>query len=257
MLLATDIGNSSINIGFFIDGKPIVRKLDSFPERLSSEYLEVFKGFLAQNGIDKRPTGCIISSVVPGLASSVLEAARMITGNEPLIMSASLAEKFFTLDVDAPDEVGPDRIASSLGAYELFGAPCAVIDFGTATTVNFVFKGGVFKGGAIMPGLGLMRDSLSGRTARLPNVELRPAQSALGRNTEDAILSGVLCGTAGAVEGIISSVEKQEGVRFKVAITGGYSALMAGHMSRLDFHEPDLTLIGLKKTYDKVVHART
>lgn len=248
MLIAIDIGNSSINIGFFNGEELIVRKMDTYPLLPPSGYSD----FL-EKSMDKaawgRVTSVIITSVVPGHTPVVEEGAKKLTGKEPLIAGHS-DFRWMRFSVEAPEEVGVDRLAGAAAAARLFGPPVAVVDFGTATTVNFVGGGGVFKGGAILPGVKLMGSALSSGTARLPGLMLtaegKKAVTPLGKDTEGAILSGILLGTAGAVERIIAGVEAEEGEIYKVAVTGGYMKFVLPHLKRVDFTEPALVLKGLK-----------
>jgi type III pantothenate kinase len=159
------------------------------------------------------------------------------------------------LDVSTPESLGPDRIASAAAAFELFGAPVAVVDFGTATTVDFIKEEGVFSGGVIIPGVGLMLKSLSGETARLPQAGVRRPESALGKDTEGCLLSGVVYGTAGAVERVIEEVEREEGLSYGVAVTGGYLDCIRPYLRRADYVEPDLTLKGLRMIYRRTADA--
>ena len=150
------------------------------------------------------------------------------------------------------EELGPDRIVNAVAARRLYEGSLIVVDFGTATTFCVVTEKGEYKGGAIMPGLSLMGSSLASGTAKLPEVDLLGPFDALGRDTEQNILSGVVLGTAGAVERIVAEVERAEGVGFQVVLTGGMAHAVQGHMSRPPaLQEPDLTLIGLRAIYER------
>jgi len=249
-LIAIDIGNSSIDMGFFIGEELFVQKIDTNPLLQPSEYSTVFKEFLRKKNIDKIPDGVIISSVVPSHTSAVAAACKTLIGKEPLILTHKL-KIGMEFQIREPEKLGTDRIASSAGACELYGAPVAVIDFGTATTVNFTGSGNKFKGGAIMPGISLMRNSLSDKTAQLPDVELSKPLSPLGKDTSESILSGIIYGTAGAVDKIIAEAEEAEKEKFKVVATGGYSGLVAPFLQRCDHIEPALALKGLKAIYER------
>jgi|Deesub1362A_J573_1020465.scaffolds.fasta_scaffold00183_29 type III pantothenate kinase len=247
-LLAIDIGNTSINVGLFVDGL-IVHKLNTRPLRSPLWYRNELESILKMEGIDKAPEGVVISSVVPGHTEVVKEGVRKLSGKEPLVVSPQVV-KGLKLDIKSPEELGADRLTASFAAVRLFGAPVAVVDFGTATTVNFVGSGNVYKGGAILPGIGLMSRALWSETAKLPKVEVTRASSALGKNTADCILSGIIYGTAGAVERIISEVEELEGEQYKVAATGGFLEVVLPNLKRVDFVEPALVLKGLKIIYE-------
>lgn len=245
MIIAVDIGNSSINIGFFENKEPIVKTIATYPLRGKNEYIRIIR----ENLMDNPLQGSIILSVVPGHTPTLREALLEVTKKEPIEVGASMVD-FMVFDLDDREGLGSDRVASAVGAYILYGAPSAVVDFGTATTINFIAKGGVFKGGSIMPGLALMAEILSKRTAKLPLIGLRSPKSALGKNTEDSILSGIIYGSAGAVERIISDVENKEDIRFKIVLTGGGANLMKDYV-RHDYLEPYLTLKGMRFIYEK------
>ncbi len=206
-------------------------------------------------GHDK-PESTAIASVVPEATGPVAEAAGALTGTSPLVLTHN-TDSGLVLDIEMPESMGADRIAGAVGAVEAAGAPVAVVDLGTATTVGFVFEGdapqlAVFRGGAIMPGLALMRSALASGTARLPEVDLASAFSALGRDTGQNILSGLVLGTAGAVERIVADVERTEGVGFQVVLTGGMATVVQGHMSRQPaLVEPHLVLYGLRAVYER------
>lgn len=249
-LVAIDIGNSSINIGFFIDEGLFVRKIETNPLLQSPEYSAIFEEFIRKKNIDKIPDGVIISSVVPSHTSAVAAACKTLIGKEPLILTHKL-KTGMELQIREPEKLGTDRLASSAGACDLFGAPVAVIDFGTATTLNFIGSGNKYKGGAIMPGLELMRKSLFSNTAQLPDITVSRPVSPLGKDTKESILSGIIYGTAGAADKIIAEAEKAEVEKFKVVATGGCSGLVAPFLQRCDYIEPALVLKGLKAIYER------
>lgn len=258
VIIAIDIGNSRINIGFFEPTahpeEPIVHYVDTYPLKTASDYEGIIVSALKENHMDKKPGACIISSVVissvvPGHTAALTEAGRLVTGSEPLIVSAASAG-WMRFEVDRPSDLGSDRVAGAVGAFEIFGAPSVVVDAGTATTVNFIGRKGVFKGGAILPGVRLMAEALGGKTSQLPAIkpEGHGKSIALGKNTETAILSGLLYGTSGAVERIIKEVEAMDGERYKVILTGGNSALLRSYL-RHDAIEPHLILKGMRRIY--------
>lgn len=247
-LMAIDIGNSSIDIGFFIDEELFVQKIDTNPLLQSSEYSALFAGFIREKKIDKMPDGVIISSVVPGHTNAVKKACSALTKKEPVVLTHKM-KTGIEFQINEPEKLGTDRIAASAGACELFGAPVAVIDFGTATTLNFIGSGNKYKGGAIMPGVELMRDSLFSNTAQLPDVTVSKPVSPIGKDTAECIRSGIVYGTAGAVEKIMAETEKLEGESFKVVVTGGNAEFIAPFLRNMDHIEPALVLKGLRFIY--------
>ncbi len=259
MLLVIDIGNSAMKVGLFGAGASGRERVLARTERFEltrsitpHECADMLKDFL----MDDRPKSAAIASVVPEATAAVAEAAEALTGTPPMVLTHE-TDSGLALAVAHPATVGADRIAGAVGAVESVGAPVAVVDFGTATTVGFVFEAdapelAVFKGGAIMPGLSLMGSSLASGTAKLPEVDLFSPFDALGRDTEQNILSGVVLGTAGAVERIVAEVERAEGIGFQVVLTGGMAHAVQGHMSRPPaLMEPNLTLIGLRAIYER------
>jgi len=261
MLLAIDIGNSTIGMGLFGDGPDggvKAHEIPAHPPMSRGEYARAFGEILEAWGYkDFRGTsrGVIISSVAPALTNEVLSAAKDVVGVEPVVADHR-TRGIPRMDIRAPETLGVDRMAAAVAAYEVLGPPVAVVDFGTATTVNFMMRDekgdfGVFTGGAILPGLELMIEALAARTAQLPLVKLREGTAALGKDTEENILAGVVRGTAGAVEKIIESVQEAEGRVYGVAVTGGLRKYVMPFLRRVDLEEPYLTLKGLKIIFER------
>ena len=247
-LVAIDIGNSSINIGFFTEKGLVIQKIKTTPLLPSSEYADMISVFMKKENIDKMPEGIIISSVVPGHTDAVKKACSALSKKEPVVLTHKM-KTGIDFQIREPERLGTDRIAASAGACDLFGAPVAVIDFGTATTLNFIGSGNKYKGGAIMPGLELMRKSLFSDTAQLPDVTVSKPMSPMGRDTVECIRSGIVYGTAGAVERIMAEVEKVETEKFKVVVTGGNAEFILPFLRKVDHIEPALVLKGLRFIY--------
>lgn len=247
-LIAIDIGNSSIDIGFFIEAELLVQKINTKPLLQSPEYSAFFAGFIREKNIDKMPEGIIISSVVPGHTDAVKKACSALSKKEPVVLTHKM-KTGIDFRIEEPEKLGTDRIAAAAGACNLFGAPVAVIDFGTATTLNFIGSGNKYKGGAIMPGMRLMQKSLFSDTAQLPDVTISKPMSPLGKDTVECIRSGIVYGTAGAVERIILETEKLEAESFKIVVTGGNADLIVPFIRKVDHIEPALVLKGLRFIY--------
>ncbi|RJQ41568.1 MAG: type III pantothenate kinase [Nitrospiraceae bacterium] len=247
-LIAIDIGNSSIDIGFFIEEEIFVQKINTKPLLTSPEYSAFFAGFIREKNIDKMPDGIIISSVVPGHTDAVKKACSALSKKEPVVLTHKM-NTGIDFRIEEPEKLGTDRIAAAAGACGLFGAPVAVIDFGTATTLNFIGSGNKYKGGAIMPGMRLMQKSLFSDTAQLPDVAVSKPVSPLGKDTAECIRSGIVYGTAGAVERIISEAEKTERENFKIVVTGGNAEFVLPFLRKVDHSEPELVLKGLRFIY--------
>ena len=256
-ILALDLGNSSVSIGLF-DGYEIVAKerlktLLSGTVREYRDKLEDLKIF----GI-KGLEGVIVSSVVPELTETLSTALSVVTGLKPLVLGQDI-DSSLSFGVLKPEEVGTDRIANVVGASRLYGEPVIVIDFGTATTIS-ILKDNAFVGGTIMPGLEMMARALNNYTSRLPlvnlnSIDLDKGIEAIGKDTEKNIISGILYGTAGAVERILDEIEFEEACRFRIVLTGGFSVIMARFIKRDFCLDTDLTLKGLRFIYERKDHA--
>jgi type III pantothenate kinase len=253
MLITIDIGNSSINIGYFIDSGLLVQKISSYPLRTVVEYRKIIRDFLEQNHLEKELFSCIISSVVTSHTAVLRDAAEKLsenTCNNVVVLNHQM-DTGLNLKIKSPEELGTDRLANAAGSYAIYQGPVAVIDFGTATTITAVGRNADFIGGSIMPGIGLMNDVLAQRTSKLTKVSLEHPVSALGTDTEGCIRSGLLIGTAGAVERVLEEIEKDVGYTFRVVVTGGYAYLMDTFIRRPHDVNVFLTHEGLREIYGK------
>ncbi len=253
-LIAVDIGNSLINIGYFTRLGLIVQKFDTFPLRSVKKYRLILGDFLSQNHIEKRRFNVIISSVVSDLTEVFKGVFTELFNKEKdadiLIVSYKM-NTGLRFKIDSPEQTGTDRIANAVRAYEKYKNAVSVVDFGTATTITAVDKDANYIGGSIMPGLGLMNEMLDKGTSKLKKTVLDPPSSALGKDTRECICSGLFYGTAGAVERVLKEIEKETDCRFKVVITGGYGMIMDKFIKRPHDINPDLTLEGLKILYER------
>jgi type III pantothenate kinase len=254
MLIAVDIGNSSIKIGFFTESGLVVQKIDTRPLLSSSEYLGLLNGFKKEKSIHKKPEGIIISSVMPGHTGIMQKALRGLVSVEPLIVSCKI-KTGLKFNVSKPEELGSDRIANIAAACELCKSPVAVVDFGTATAISVAGKDANYIGGAIMPGMGLMNESLAKGTSKLSLVSLTPPGSALGINTTECIQSGLFYGIAGAAERLLLEMEKEVGFRLKIVLTGGYGDMISKFLKRKHDLRPYLTIEGLRAIYIRNANA--
>ena len=250
MLIALDIGNSSIKLGFFVKRTLFMRAFATHPLLSMSRYSALIQHFLREKNIDKTPEGIIISSVVPGHTEALRKTLKRLFSVEPLIVDHT-SKTGIRLDIPKPGELGSDRIADAVAAEELYKCPVAVIDCGTATTISVVGKDANYIGGAILPGIRLMNESLAKGTAALSEIQISPSRAALGIDTSACIRSGLLYGTAGAVERILSEIERETGLRLKIAMTGGHSGCISKCMTRKHKVIPHLTLEGLRIIYTR------
>jgi len=248
MLIAIDIGNSSITIGYFTETGLFVQKMNTSPLRGPSQYGLLFSRFMKEKNIDKRPEGSIISSVVSGHTKVFMKALKTLTSLEPLVVRWTL-KTGLEFAIPNPEGLGSDRIANAVAAYESYKSPVAVVDFGTASTVTVVGRDARYIGGSILPGIRLMNASLAKGTSQLEEAPLVPPASALGIDTVHCIQSGLFYGTAGAVERILCEIEKENGFKLNVVVSGGFGELISGFLQRKHDLRPHLTLEGMKLIY--------
>lgn len=246
MLLTADIGNTSITLGLFEEDALVEEyRLASDKDLSLEEYEVLLKTLFKEFNVD----GAIISSVVEELTKKFKTAVDNVFKLDAIILSTDI-NTGVKIVLDIPNEAGADRIANAAGAYVLYKHPVIVVDFGTATTFDIVNGNGEFVGGIIAPGLNLQLKALNKFTSKLPRIEVALSNSAIGHNTTDAILSGVLRGSAAMIDGLIEQCEKELGAKAVIVATGGYSGLIANYLKRhFDFINPTLTLEGLRYLY--------
>ena len=252
MLLAIDIGNTNIVIGGF-DGDDItfVARIATNAHKTEDEYATKIKSILALHEVDKTSVkGAIISSVVPPLNSVMKKAINIVYGIEPILVGPGVKTGLNIL-CDNPSQVGADLICACVGAQNIYGAPSLVIDMGTATKILMVNPDGAFTGASIIPGVGIALKALASGTAQLPQISLEAPKSALGKNTIDAMRSGVVYGNASMLDGMIDRVMEEEGIEMPVIATGGLSSTIICHCKHDIIHDADLVLKGLKIIYEK------
>jgi type III pantothenate kinase len=197
--------------------------------------------------------GVAIASVVPAVTTALIELCVRIFKVEPLVVSAE-SNLGITIDVDAPLEVGADRIANSVAAFELFGGPTIVVDLGTATKIESISASGSFRGGVIAPGIGVSLGVLVNRAARLYAVPLTPPPAAIGKNTTAAVQSGVVLGHVAMIEGMLRRVAEETESPNHVVLTGGYAGTIGESLQGVTDVRPDLTLVGVRRIYSRHRH---
>lgn len=245
MQFVLDVGNTNI-VGGVFDGDRLVStlRIRTVPGKTEDEYGVIVKALLAERSVDFAHIDTVlISSVVPQLTGAMQKLCVHLFQKQPLIMGPALYRKL-PVEVIAPDEIGADLVANSFAAWKLCSTACLVVDFGTALTFTAVDAAGKIVGVAIAPGLATAVSSLSSATAQLPVVPLEAPQSVLGKNTIQAIQSGIVLGYAGLVENMVTRFKKEMG-SLTVIATGGLHRVVAPHVSVFNRIEPDLTLIGL------------
>jgi type III pantothenate kinase len=255
MLLAIDIGNTQTVIGMFgpTDGSRGTSsellhhwRISTDADRTADEMALLLDQLLDLQGfdIDRTITGIAVASVVPRLRAAIREVTEKWFPVKTVIVEPGIRTGMPIL-YDNPKEVGADRIADAVAAFERYGGPTIVIDFGTATTFEAVSEKGEYLGGAIIPGIEISLDALFGRAAALTRVELVEPRNVIGKNTVESIQSGAVYGFAAQVDGLCGRFEQELGPCTVVA-TGGLAGLIAPLTESIDHHEPWLTLYGLK-----------
>ncbi len=253
MLLVVDVGNTNITYGVYKEDKLIstFRMMSKTP-RTSDEYGVSIRDMLSRNDIDKASiSGCIVASVVPNIMHSLLGGIAKYLPVSPIIVGAG-TKTGIKIITEAPKEIGPDRIVDAVGAYEKYGGPVLVIDFGTATTYDLITKEGEFTAGITAPGLRISAKALWEDTAKLPEIEIKKPKSILAQETISSMQAGLVYGQIGQTEYIIEQVKKASEIEnLKVVATGGLGRIIADETELIDIYDKSLTLDGLRFIYEK------
>ncbi len=252
MILAIELGNTNIVIGG-IDSEKIY-----FSERITTthvktalEYAINIKNILEIHGLDKSQfEGAIISSVVPPLNAALSSAVKKIFGFRPKLVGSGM-KTGMNIIMDNPKNVGSDLIVDAVAALKDYPCPIIVIDMGTATTMSVVDKSGNYTGGVILPGLKVSLDSLSTKTAQLPQISLDIPAKVIGKNTVDCMRSGIMYGTAGMIDGIIDRMEAEIGEKPSIVATGGLSRFVVPLCRHEIIYDEQLLMKGLMILYEK------
>jgi len=255
MLLAIDVGNTHTVIGLF-DKDEIVEhwRIKTDAHRTADEMAVVFSGLLAQFPGTMDVDGIALCSTVPSVLHEMREMIRRYYGDVRAVIVEPGVKTGVAVLTDHPKEVGSDRIVNSLAAAHLFGGPCIVVDFGTATTFDAVSARGEYLGGAIAPGIEISVDALGARGAQLHKVELAKPRSIVGKNTVEALQAGILYGFVGQVDGVVERMAAElsdDPDSVTVVATGGLASVVLEEATTIDVHEPWLTLIGLRLVYER------
>ena len=253
-MLAVDIGNTTVVValGDGAGGWSAKWRFASPPARTADDWAAILLPLAASAQCAIEAAGrCIVSSVVPRLTPGFLDFCRGYLRVEPIRVSTAL-DLGIEIDVDQPNELGADRIANSVGAWERYRSSCIIVDMGTATKVEAIHRRGAYVGGAIAIGLGLSLDALAQRAAQLYSVPLAAPPVAIGRTTVDAVQAGVVGGHAHLVEGLIADTRSELGQVEHIILTGGYSAILAPLLTSITEVDPDLTLVGLRAILNRV-----
>ncbi|HEY4903071.1 MAG TPA: type III pantothenate kinase [Candidatus Sulfotelmatobacter sp.] len=266
MLLVLDVGNTNTVLGVFASAEPASAPGNggSHYERMLAnwrvatkqantvdEYGVLFRNLFSMAGLEASGIhGIVISSVVPPLDPVLRQVCERYFNSKPLFVEPGI-KTGMPVHYDNPAEVGADRIVNGVAAFEKYGGPCVVVDFGTATTFDCVSAKGEYMGGVICPGIGISADALFQRTARLPRVEIRKPSRVIGTNTVGSLQSGLYYGYLGLVDGILELLLKELGEKTNVVATGGLGAMIGSGSKYIKTVDDLLTLEGLRILWER------
>jgi len=252
VLLTIDVGNTQTVLGLFEETELLHHwRIATNAERTSDELALLVSELLRLRGVEFHPEalGIAVSSVVPSLTAALRQMTEEWFGVEAVVVEPGTKTGMPIL-YDNPKEVGADRIANSVGAYDVYGGPSIVVDFGTATTFDAISAKGEYLGGAIIPGIEISLDALFGRAAALRRVELVEPRHVIGKNTVESIQSGAVYGFAAQVDGLCTRMEAELG-ECSVVATGGLAGLITPLSAKIQYHEPWITLLGLRLIWER------
>lgn len=249
MLLAIDVGNTNTVLGGF-DGATLLHswRVKTDARATADELALLFRGLLDGT---PRVSGIAACSTVPAVLRELRTTLQRYYADVPTVVVEPGVRTGVPLLVDNPREVGADRIANTLAAHHLYDGPAVIVDFGTSTNFDVVSAKGEFLGGPLAPGIEISVDALAARAARLLKVELVRPRSVIGKNTVEALQSGLLYGFTDQVDGLVRRIAAELGEHPVVIATGGLAPLVVAESQTITAHEPDLTLIGLRLVFEK------
>jgi len=251
MLLTIDLCNTNLTIGLY-EGETLSNhwRLATDHTRMPDEYGLQLLGLLTNAGRTPADlTGICLASVVPQLTGRLIQACREYLKQGPLLVEVGVRTGIRILYED-PKAVGADRVADAVAVMHLYGGPACIIDFGTATTFNALTKDGDYLGGAITAGINLAAEALFTHAAKLPRIDLQTPPSVIGRNTINAMQSGLIFGYVSMAEGMVERFRKELGADMKVIATGGLAEYVTRETSIIQVHAPWLTLDGLRLIWE-------
>jgi len=256
MLLAVDVGNTNTVIGIYNGTKRVgVWRIRTIEDSTADEYQMILRSLVAGDMNSFQLDGIIISCVVPPLIGALEELCKGFLKVPPLFVGPGI-KTGMPIRYDNPREVGADRIVNAVAAYEKYGGHLIAVDFGTATTFDYINKAGEYEGGSIAPGVKIAAEALFHQASKLFRVELVAPQRVIAKDTASAIQSGIIFGYASLVDGILMRMFDELGSRPKVVATGGLAKVISSETRLVDEIDNDLTLEGLRILYERNLPSR-
>lgn len=256
MLLAVDTGNTNTVFAVF-DDEGVIRgewRAATNVNRTADEMGVYLDQVLRIDGLDRGMiTAGIVASVVPATVFNLRTMFRKYFGCQALVVGAPDVRTGVAVLLDRPEEVGADRIVNAVGAFEQYGGPCIIVDFGTATTLDVIDARGNYLGGVICPGVNLSIAALHQAAAQLPRVAIGRPDRVIGKTTVQAMRSGIYWGYLGMIEALIERIRRELMADIPVVATGGLAPLFGECSAMLSMNDPDLTLKGLYAVYRRNV----
>lgn len=253
MILVVDVGNTNMTMGVY-DGEELAAtfRIMTKTPRTSDEYGIMITQLLQHKGVaTDQLEGAIIASVVPDVMHSLVGGIVRYTDTNPLIVGPGVKTGIKVV-TENPRAIGADRIVDAVAAYEKYGGPVLVLDFGTATTYDLITEDGKFTAGITAPGIRISSEALWKQTAKLPNIEIKKPKSILAQETISSMQAGLMYGQIGQTEYIIKKVKEESGLaNLKVVATGGLGRTIADETDTIDVYDSALTLDGMRIIYDK------
>lgn len=252
LILALDVGNTHVTAGVLSGQEILTRwRLGTDRSKTEDEYgLFLYQLFTISALDPKDVEGVIIASVVPPLTCILGKLSRRYFGCEPIMVRPGM-DTGITVCYDNPLEVGADRVVNAAAAHYLYGGPCIIVDFGTATTFDVVSSQGEYLGGAIAPGILTATEALFSKAAKLPRIDLVDPGKAIGKNTVASMQAGIVYGFAGQVDALVRRIRAELSVEAMAIATGGLAPLVAAQSATIAKVDLDLTLTGLRLIYER------